>query len=451
MRKTYLILFASLAVFVATFELCMHYIEREMEKDAFQLNSQIITNLQLDLDSRLTWTNNGEIRDPQRLRNYLTRKLPYGEEYSFILLVDSVNNNVLLSTDPYYEQFSTLRALRHHEGRNFHREEDLSTSVRHYINKYDGKTFHDYSIRLKSVPWKIIIICDSSAIFEHATQLRHLLWFICGIGLVLLLFCGWLVGRHVRQHYVQKELANKELRMAAKVQMSILKPTEYTAADCRLKAFIKPAKEAGGDLYDYVERDGKFIFCIGDISGKGMTAALFMTQVVAHFRNTVRYTQDPGKIVTQMNEVIAPNNPDMTFCTFIVATLDHGNLSVCNAGHNRPVFIPHDAAGKPSYVAFKPNVAMGVVEDYCYEDETFNLNPGDAFVLYTDGVTEAMDPQKHQFGDAQLLAAIANDSAIDAIVQAIRRHTARAEQSDDITIVKVEYGNRLSTDNVNSN
>jgi len=200
---------------------------------------------------------------------------------------------------------------------------------------------------------------------------------------------------------------------------------------------MQPAKEAGGDLYDYVEKDGKLIFCIGDVSGKGMPAALFMTQVVSLFRSVVRSTAEPSEIASGINNVLASNNPDMTFCTFFVGVLTGDTLTWCNAGHNPPVLLTQGSA--PQFLKVRPNLALGLMEDFPYTSETMEFTEGKSLLLYTDGVTEAKNQKHNEFTAERLLESLSRASAdvINTVLDDVRSFVAGYEQSDDITLVHI--------------
>lgn len=441
MRKILFILFASLAVFIAAIEISMYYVKEQMKHEAHQLNTQIVRNLKYELDQRLTWTDGGSVHDPNRLRNYLRRSLPYDGEMSAITLFDSCKN-VLLSTNEHYEKYTSLKQIKSISFDDFKKIESNDSLVRQYLVHENGHLYFDYLISLSYVPWYIGVECDSEVVYQHAVQVRHLVWLICGIGLMLMLICGYFIIRQVKQNMRREAALEKELTLAAGVQMQMLRPTPAHFDSVTVNAILRPAREAGGDLYDFVEREGLLIFCIGDVSGKGMSAALFMTQICSLFRREARSSTSPQHIMSRINSIVSADNPTMTFCTLFIGCLNikTGELEYCNAGHNRPVLISPNEA---KLIDIIPNISTGLVEDYTFKSEIMTIQNGESLFLYTDGVTEAMNLQHQQFSETRMLQTLRNVSThtstkhISHLFDDIKTFTGEAEQNDDITMLEI--------------
>lgn len=372
------------------------------------------------------------------LRNGLTETLPYGDGKSFILTVDN-DNNIIFSTNKFQERFKNISGYTAFlkEGGNYN--EDIVDSVHHDVVTWLGEDFFVYHNNLTHAPWKIITVCSKKAIYDDITKTRNIILIVSAIGMLLMLICCVVVFRQVKNQLEQKAVVEEEIKLAANVQQSLLRAPALHTDNIKMEAFIRPAREAGGDLYDYVEKDGKLMFCIGDVSGKGMAAALFMTQVVSLFRNACTFSDKPDLMVSQMNNVLAENNPNMTFCTLFLGVIDKKNntLTFCNAGHNRPVITPSRESGNtPYYLQVKPNIAIGLMCDFPYQAETINLNEGDTLILYTDGVTEAKNSTHALFGDDALLRAAIKPSTTD-IVSSVDNFVHGYEQSDDITVMTI--------------
>ena len=183
-------------------------------------------------------------------------------------------------------------------------------------------------------------------------------------------------------------------------------PTSFLAApgrtDVDMSGMVVPAKEVGGDLYDFYDRDGKLFFCIGDVSGKGVPAALVMSVTRSLFRSVSTQDKNPQRIVTAMNESLADmNNNDMFVTCFLgVLDLSTGHLKYCNAGHNAPVRI---GPGTAAFLDVVPNLALGVVSGTQYKEQETDLSSGEGLFLYTDGLTEAENAEHALFGEKRLL------------------------------------------------
>lgn len=396
--------------------------------------------------------------------------LPYGAGNSEIVL--STNDGFIISSFPTnyktavsYDQLEdTFRVT----GKVY--EKKILKGRR--IVEYNDTTYYQYVRHMKRAPWHVITACKTSAIYADAHRIQTIMYISSLTGMLLMLIACVIISYQVRRTHIAKMSAEKELTMAATVQAKILRKRDYSlklkdkglklkdegvklndesltvnedsnGRSASLNAFIRPAHEAGGDLYDYAEVDGKLIFCIGDVSGKGMSAALFMTQVVSLFRSAIRRSTDPASIITSINNVLADTNPDMTFCTLYVGVLDGVHLSFCNAGHNKPVLMPGDGREPCSFISQKPNIAVGLYANYPYATEQLSLTAGDALLLYTDGVTEAKNASRNMFGDQALLDTIAQRSSnnpshvTSCIMDALNQFVKGAKQSDDITILSV--------------
>jgi len=376
--------------------------------------------------------------DIKMINNKLKKYLPYGEEYSSMFLMDADDNIFSAWPPSFITHQDKLKSIL----REFEPSDSVSRSIR---LQYEGEDYYAYCRQTAHAPWTIYTVCLEDRIYESANQFKHVVYISSIVGMLLMLLCCVVISRQISTNMRRKAAVEDELRMASRVQMSLLKPASFGN---RLSAYIKPSREAGGDLYDYIEKDGKLIFCIGDVSGKGMPAALFMTQVVSLFRNAVSRTADPAEITTQINDVLAQNNPDMTFCTFFVGVLDNGTLTFCNAGHNPPVIIPENRTNEEShFVAVKPNVALGLMEGYPYRNEALAMNQGDSLLLYTDGVTEAKNRERREFGESRLMGSLSHkatgehsesdDEVILSVLGDLHPFVGDYEQSDDITMVHV--------------
>ena len=227
-----------------------------------------------------------------------------------------------------------------------------------------------------------------------------------------------------------KERIESELSIAREIQMGMIPkifPPYPDRNDVDLHAILHPAKEVGGDLYDFYINDNRLYFVIGDVSGKGIPASLFMAITRSLFRTLSQQAVSPARIVTEMNNSISDNNESNMFVTLIVGILDlqTGILKLSNAGHNPPFIIYPD--GEVSLLEFKTYLFAGVMEDVVYSDEEITLKEGSKLFLYTDGVTEAEDIDKQLYGEEKLLEVLSQNtssdvrSTVDAVVSSDRK------------------------------
>lgn len=245
---------------------------------------------------------------------------------------------------------------------------------------------------------------------------------------------------------VKEQQIENELSIARNIQKALLpnKPVTQSTKSVDISGMQSPAKYVGGDLYDYYVRDNKLFFCIGDVSGKGVPAALLMAISHSLFRTLSAHSDRPERIVQAMNNSISDNNPDIMFITMFLGVLDleTGTLTYCNAGHNPPILIQ---SGQASLMEPADNLLLGVEHDAIYSFQTLQLNNEDTLFLYTDGLTEAENAQKVLFGEQKALE-IANqfgkitaDGQISAMHTAVKQFAGEAEQSDDLTMLSIRF------------
>lgn len=303
--------------------------------------------------------------------------------------------------------------------------------------------------------WTITITCPMDSVMGGVEDMQRWMAVIGALGLLLMIACFVFLFRRMQKVNMEKAGIESELRVASAIQMSMipkLTPDFPGRPDLDVYGFIKPAKSVGGDLYDFLIHDNKFYFCIGDVSGKGVPASLFMAVVRALFRNISAQTDDPAVLVQRLNDVVAEGNDMNMFCTFFVGVLDlkTGHLSYCNAGHNAPILRRCTEGSDVNIHYLQPhtNLALGVFGGFPFEAEELTLAPGEAIFLYTDGVTEAENPKHELFGEQATLDALHSvrisheltpKAFVEGVYEKIKQHAANAEQSDDITMLVVEY------------
>lgn len=245
-----------------------------------------------------------------------------------------------------------------------------------------------------------------------------------------------------------KERIESELRIAHAIQMGMI-PKSFPAFperdDVSLSAKLVPAKEVGGDLYDFFIQDEKLYFIIGDVSGKGVPASLVMAVTCRLFRSVASHVSDPQEIISSLNDSLADGNESNMFCTAFLGVLDlkTGQLKYCNAGHNAPLVIYSNGEVKPMGVV--PNLPLGLFEGFPYEGQETVINKDMMLYMFTDGVTEAENTRHELLGDDALEALLKNNASsdpgeiINVTYDAIRNHADGAQQSDDITVMCFKY------------
>lgn len=243
----------------------------------------------------------------------------------------------------------------------------------------------------------------------------------------------------------QNERLESELNIASKIQQGML-PNDFPHTDTTdLFAMLKPAKEVGGDLYDFYIKNDYLYFAIGDVSGKGIPASMFMAITRAAFRFISTLESDMSQLMNKLNNSLSEGNSTGMFVTMFTGriNLKTGVMDYCNGGHNPIVIVP--PGKEPYYLKSKSNLALGVMEGFGYEAESITLEKGTELLLYTDGVTEAERADKAQYGEDRLLCQVgaqtSGESAEDecrGIMDDIHAFTDGNEQNDDITIMTIK-------------
>ena len=247
----------------------------------------------------------------------------------------------------------------------------------------------------------------------------------------------------------QKASIESDLRIASDIQMGMLPenfPTRADRDDVQIYASLTPAKEVGGDLFDFYFRDEKLFFCIGDVSGKGVPASLFMAVTRSIFRTVSAHESMPDRIMTTINKTIADMNKRNMFVTLFVGVLDlpTGRLHYCNAGHDAPLLVGVGVGELPC----DSNIPVGFMPQWDYSLQEAQIFPGTTIFLFTDGLTEAMDADNAQFQIERIndvaARALANQQQeprqlIEQMTNAVHRFVGDAEQSDDLTMMGIQY------------
>ncbi|MBR5945842.1 PP2C family protein-serine/threonine phosphatase [bacterium] len=245
-----------------------------------------------------------------------------------------------------------------------------------------------------------------------------------------------------------------ELKIASDIQRSLLPNLErVNKGDQRIETagILCPAQSVGGDLFNvfFVDRS-HLCFCMGDVSGKGISAALYMAVVQTLIRSVARYNASPAAILDHINKDRSANNESCMFVTLFIAVINlrSGTMAYCNGGHNPPVIMK--ANGRAEFLRSNNGALVGMCSDMEYHDDYMVLRPGDTIFLYTDGVTEAFNTNEKMYGDERLISFLqgkngfACEKLIGSVWDDVKAFAAGAPQSDDITMLSVRYlGNEV--------
>lgn len=262
-----------------------------------------------------------------------------------------------------------------------------------------------------------------------------LIIFVLGIVIV-----GVLIRRMLRDQTEkvrlegEKEVIKRELNIAHDIQMGILRHDFPNDKGITVNSVLLPMLEVGGDLYDF-SRNGDYLwFIVGDVSGKGVSAAMFMSATVNLFRSTLGTLSSPLAIVKKLNDVLSDNNPSLTFVTAFVGRLHipSGQLLFCNAGHLSPMVVKPN--GHVDVIEMTPNIPLGYDAQYQFVEEGFTLGKDEKLVLCTDGVTEAVDASGKMMGEDVWRDIVAENGDL---LEAVKHYIGAAEQVDDITIMSI--------------
>ena len=245
-----------------------------------------------------------------------------------------------------------------------------------------------------------------------------------------------------------KERIESELRIASDIQMSMVPAVFPDRPGLDLYASMTPAKEVGGDMYSYLldEETDKLYFALGDVSGKGVPASLFMAQATRLFHTLAKQQLSPAEIATRMNDELAEDNEQGMFITMFIGLLDlsNGHLDFCNAGHNPPaVGTPHSSLLTYHFLEMDPNAPVGLWPGLEYVGEEIESISGTPLFIYTDGLNEAENRQQEQFSDERLLQILDStpfenaQQIVEKLKSDVENFRDGAEPSDDLTMMCV--------------
>jgi serine phosphatase RsbU (regulator of sigma subunit)/CheY-like chemotaxis protein len=245
---------------------------------------------------------------------------------------------------------------------------------------------------------------------------------------------------------VAKERMEIELNVGRDIQKSMLPATAPVCTEIALCASMVAAREVGGDFYDYfMLNDDELCFCVADVSGKGVGAALFMAMAKLLIKSRASDDQQPGKIMTRVNYDLALDNAECVFVTVFLATINlrTGRVTYSNGGHNPPLI--KRVSGEVEEVLERHGPVLAIDEGRTYGQSSVDLAPGDVLLVFTDGVTEAMNTVEKLYSDGRLLNTVRGiteinaDSVLTTVRDSVDEFAQGAEQADDITMITLQY------------
>ena len=316
--------------------------------------------------------------------------------------------------------------------------------------KEHGRVY--YARKVEEPHWQMMLVCYDKEVFGKLDHLRSYMFFFAMIGLAVLALIVWLFireNRKLQESQLTQERLNSELRIAKNIQLGMLPKATSTSDnvshDIQVFGSLLPAREVGGDLYDYFVRDEKLFFAIGDVSGKGIPAAMMMARAMSLLRASGGHDINPAHVMKVLNEAFCHGNDSNMFITLFIGVLDlpTGLLRYCDAGHDAPIRIKGSDSDVES-IEVNPHLPVGVFEDTKYTMQNIHLDPEDTLFLYTDGLTEAKNSERKQFGLQRVKEVLKGGrkqpaAIIEAMTKAVHAFTQGAEQSDDLTMLAFHY------------
>ena len=304
--------------------------------------------------------------------------------------------------------------------------------------------------------WSMAVVCSDREIYKDLRTMGLRLTLLMIAGLALMTFIIIRTARsfkNLQEANAKNERIGSELRIANAIQMGMIPkmfPPYPERDDVEIFGSLMPAKEVGGDLYDFYIRDEKLFFCIGDVSGKGVPASLVMAVTRSMFRTVSAHESASHRIIQLMNESMTDMNDSNMFVTLFVGVLDlpTGRLRYSNAGHNAPLLVssPYDPSPNTAeMLTVDSNIPLGVMGDWKYTLQETIVKPHTMIFLYTDGLTEAENLQNAQFGEERIMETAKNShplspiTFLEAMTENVRAFVDGAEQSDDLTMLAIQY------------
>ena len=294
----------------------------------------------------------------------------------------------------------------------------------------------------------------SDAVSTVRTRFRYIMVMIIVTSVLIVFIIAFILKRKIQKpvteidRYIkdisklnrEKAMQETELNIAREIQNGFLEPTSFHTESVNIHSCMQPARDVGGDLYDYrILSDGSICVIIADVSGKGVSAALFMANAITLLRQYAESGLSPSRIMVEYNNHLAKHNPNMMFITTFIGIYhpETGELVYSNAGHNPPYLL----SDRLIEIESTFEAAAGIFEDEQYTERRIKMKPGDTLFLYTDGVPEAKSTDDSLYGDDRLKDTLSNnlqkpgEVILSSVLESVKAFSENAEQSDDITIL----------------
>ena len=309
-----------------------------------------------------------------------------------------------------------------------------------------GRRYLTFDEEVDATGWHISIVIPEDELFRDLRRTGVLISLLMILGLALLVFILYRSGKNLQHLEIvnsQKQRMLGELEIAQTIQQAMLPkvfPPFADRLDLNVYGMVRPAKEIGGDLYDFYVRHDKLFFCVGDVSGKGVPASLVMATVRSLFRSVTAHEEQAHRIISQINDTLSEQNDQNMFVTLFLGVLDmdSGELHYCNAGHNAPVL-------NGAMLPVLPNLPIGIMKGFDFQPQTTTIRRNDILFLYTDGLTEAENSRHEQFGEPHMLQTLETCRSerprriIETMEAEVASFVGDAEQSDDLTMLAIRY------------
>ena len=318
-----------------------------------------------------------------------------------------------------------------------------------------GRKYNIYQEEIDATGWHIEIIIPEDELFRDLNRIGKIVGLLMILGLIVLALIVIYSARTTRKMLAFAEKNQRmegELEVAQTIQKAMLPkvfPPFFDRRDLNIYGIVDPAKEIGGDLYDFYVRHNKLFFCVGDVSGKGVPAALVMATTRSLFRSITAHEEEPDLIVRKMNRALCDQNEQNMFLTLFLGVLDcrTGELAYCNAGHNAPVYVPFGHESRAIDVV--ANLPMGIEPEFEFRAQKMQMAKNDLFFLYTDGLNEAENKRHEQYGEERmmkhlekcrtLIADLSPRRVVEEMQADVARFVDGAQQSDDLTMLAIRY------------
>ena len=324
------------------------------------------------------------------------------------------------------------------------------------IDTADGGKYIPFSEEIDATGWHIEIIIPENELFRDLNRIGKIVGILMLLGLAILALIVIYSARMTQKMVAYAEKNKRmegELEVAQTIQKAMLPkvfPPFFDRRDLNIFGMVDPAKEVGGDLYDFYVRHNKLFFCVGDVSGKGVPAALVMATTRSLFRSITAHEEEPDVIVHKINRALCDQNDQNMFLTLFLGVLDcrTGELAFCNAGHNAPVMVK-GVNERVSELEVKANLPLGIEPEFVFQTQKLPMSKNGLLFIYTDGLTEAENKKHEQYGEERmirhledcrtLIADLSPRRVVEEMKADVKRFVDGAQQSDDLTMLAIRY------------